>query len=43
MVGLSRNSVGPTLKALEQEGLISRHNYGEIAYNPVRLDQVMQV
>lgn len=41
MVGLSRNSVGPVLRKLEGEGLISREVYGEVAYNPVRLDAAL--
>ncbi|MBJ3777366.1 Crp/Fnr family transcriptional regulator [Acuticoccus mangrovi] len=37
IAGLSRNSVGPCLKRLERDGLVSRRVYGQIGYNPVRL------
>lgn len=42
MVGLSRNSVGPAFRSLEQDGLIARDSYGLITFNPVRLTEVME-
>lgn len=42
MAGLSRNTVGPALRGLERDGLVSREAYGWVTFNPVHLAAKME-